>query len=92
MLGLLATEDAELLFVGGCVENQRDFYGRFDQVVLLTAAAELIIERLTTRTTNLYGKDPEELAQVLNDQRTFEPLLRRGATMVVDTPAPRSNR
>ena len=56
--------------------------------IALTAAVELIIERLTTRTTNLYGKDPEERAQVLDDQRKFEPLLRRGATMVVDTSAP----
>jgi dephospho-CoA kinase len=88
MHDLLATEDPRGLFVAGCVENQGDFYERFDHVVLLTAEPALIVERLTTRATNPYGKDPDELARVLDEQRTIEPRLRRSATMVVDTSAP----
>lgn len=88
MRELLATEHGAVLFVAGCVENQGDFYPSFDEVVLLVAAPEVIAGRLATRTGNDFGKHPDELAKVLDDQRVFEPVLRRRATMVVDTDAP----
>lgn len=34
---LLATKDAEVLFLGGCSPNQGTFYPRFDHVILLSA-------------------------------------------------------
>jgi shikimate kinase len=85
---LLATEDADALFVSGCKSNQGKFYAQFDHVVLLSAPAELIVERLATRTNNPYGKHPDELARVLRHLQTVEPLLRRGASLEVDTSAP----
>ena len=85
---LLSTEDAEVLFISGCASNQVRFYKQFDHVVLLSAPVPVMIERLATRTTNNFGKDPDELAQVLNDQRAIEPLLRNAATAELDTCAP----
>ena len=85
---LLSTEDAEVLFLSGCAPNQGKFYPQFDHVVLLTAPAHVIVERLATRTNNLYGKRPEEVARVLDLQHTIEPMLRRGAGHVVDTSVP----
>lgn len=85
---LLSTDDAEVLFVSGCSPNQGKFYPQFDRIVLLTAPAAVIVERLATRTTNPYGKDPDEVARVLALQQTIEPLLRRGAGLEVDTSAP----
>ena len=85
---LLSTEDAEALFISGCKTNQRKFYPQFDHIVLLSAPTPLIVERLATRTTNSYGKQPDELAQVLHYLQTVEPLLRRGATLEVDTSPP----
>src|SRR2546430_17741022 len=41
------------------------FYPRFDHIVLLSAPAEVLAERLATRATNPYGKDPAELAETL---------------------------
>ena len=49
---LLSTEDADLLFVSGCAANMGKFLPQFDHVVLLSAPAEVIVERLATRTTN----------------------------------------
>lgn len=49
---LLSTEDADVLFVSGCKSNQPKFYGQFDHIVLLSAPAGVIIERLATRTNN----------------------------------------
>jgi shikimate kinase len=69
-------------------ENGVRFLSRFDAVVLLSAPAEVLIERLDTRTTNPFGKDPAELARVLADVREVEPLLRRVATHELDTTRP----
>ncbi|MGH3145832.1 MAG: AAA family ATPase [Rubrobacter sp.] len=85
---LLFTDDADVLFLGGCSPNQGKFYPQLDHIVLLTAPAHVIVERLATRTNNQYGKRPEEVARVLGLRQTIEPMLRRGAGHVVDTSAP----
>lgn len=85
---LLSTEDADVLFVSGCKSNQPKFYAQFDHIVLLSAPSRLIVERLATRTNNPYGKHPDELARVLRHLQSVEPLLRRGASLEVDTSAP----
>jgi shikimate kinase len=85
---LLSDDAGDVLFVSGCASNQGKFYSRFDHVVLLSAAREVILERLETRTTNPFGKRPEEVAQVLGDLAETEPLLRRVAHLELDTTAP----
>ena len=85
---LLTADDADTLFLGGCSPNQGMFYPQLDTVILLTAPADVIVERLATRTTNPYGKRPEEVARVLGLLGTIEPILRRGADHVVDASAP----
>jgi shikimate kinase len=85
---LLETEDAGVLFVSGCKSNQGKFYPWFDEIILLSAPAEVLVERLATRTNNPYGKHSDELTQVLGYLETVEPLLRRGATLEVDASLP----
>jgi shikimate kinase len=85
---LLSADDADVLFLGGCAPNQGKFYPQFDHVVLLTAPADVIVDRLAARTTNPYGKRPEEVARVLGLLQTVEPMLRSGAGHVVDTSVP----
>jgi dephospho-CoA kinase len=85
---LLSTEDSDLLFVSGCAANMGKFLPQFDHVVLLSAPAEVIVERLATRTTNAYGKRPEEVARTLELIETIEPRLRRVAGHEIDASAP----
>lgn len=85
---LLSADDADLLFLAGCAPNQGKFYPQFDLVILLTAPAEVIAQRLATRTTNPYGKQPGQLARALRLKQAIEPLLRRGADIEIDTTAP----
>ena len=85
---LLATEDAEVLFLSGCSPNQGKFYPQFDHVLLFSAPAHMIVERLATRSNNPYGKRPEEIARVLDLLQTVEPVLRRTSGHVVDTSLP----
>jgi broad-specificity NMP kinase len=70
---LLSTEDAEVLFLSGTASNQGKFYGQFDHIVLLTAPASVMAERLAHRTNNPY---------------TVEPLLRRVVDLEVNTSVP----
>jgi shikimate kinase len=85
---LLSAEDADLLFISGCAANMVKFYARFDHIVLLSAPAAVIVERLATRTNNPYGKRPDEVARVLGLIQTIEPLLRKAAGHEVDTSVP----
>ena len=85
---LLDIEDADILFVAGCEENQVRFHPRFDHIVLLSAPLETLLERLGTRTDNPYGKAPEERRRFLEDVETVEPLLRQVATAEIRTTAP----
>jgi dephospho-CoA kinase len=85
---LLDEHDDGVLFVSGCVPNQGSFYPRFDAVVLLSAPVDVILDRVTNRETNSYGKAREERDSIVDDLATFEPLLRAGATAEIDTRAP----
>jgi dephospho-CoA kinase len=85
---LLSTEDTDVLFVSGCAENMPQFFPQFDLIVLLSAPTSVIVERLRTRTTNQYGKKPEEVARVLSLKKSVEPRLRRVAGYEIDTSAP----
>ena len=77
-----------VLFLSGCVSNQGKFYPRFDAVVLMSAPVEVILERLTQRETNDFGKTDDERNRILRDMARIEPLLRAGATTEIDTRAP----
>jgi hypothetical protein len=85
---LLASEDERTLYVSGCVSNQGKFYDRFDAIVLLSAPAEVILDRVEDRTTNDYGKAPEERDLVLSHLAWVEPLLRETCTHEIDASRP----
>jgi dephospho-CoA kinase len=85
---LLDTEDTGVLFVAGCEENQIRFHPRFDLIILLSAPAEVLVERLASRTSNPFGKSPGELERVLDDLRAVEPLLRKAADHEIRTTIP----
>jgi broad-specificity NMP kinase len=85
---LLDSDDGRSLFVQGCVRNQSTFYDRFDAVVLLSAPAGVILDRIARRTTNSYGKTQVERAMILDDLANVEPLLRATCTHELDAARP----
>jgi AAA domain len=85
---LLEIEDAEVLFIAGCEENQVRFHPRFDLIILLSAPVDALAERLASRTTNSFGRASGELDRVLDDLRVVEPLLRKAATHEIRTTIP----
>ena len=85
---LLDEHGDETLFISGCVANQGLFYHRFDAVVLLSAPADVILERVAVRSTNDFGKTDAERDRIISDLAAVEPILRGGATAEIDTRAP----
>ena len=88
MRELLDGDDHRTLFVQGCVRNQANFYERFDAIVLLSAPARVILDRIASRTTNDYGKAAAERELILHHLETVEPLLRAGCTHELDASRP----
>ena len=88
MRALLDEHDEGALFISGTADNQGTFYPRFDAVVLLSAPAEVILERIDQRESNNFGKTAAERELILHHFATVEPLLRAGATAEIDTRAP----
>ncbi len=88
MQALLAAEDAEYLFVSGTAANMGQFLPQFNRVILLSAPVDVIVERLHMRTTNRYGKQPEEVQRVIELIASVEPLLRRAAHDEIVTTVP----
>jgi shikimate kinase len=76
---LLDTEDADVVFIAGCEENQVRFRSRFDLVILLSAPAQVMTERLAARAGNPYGKKHGDMDRILADLAAVEPLLRKAA-------------
>lgn len=70
--------------ISGTVENQVEFYNRFEHVVLLSAPLEVLVQRVRDRANNPYGKSSEEQAEVAHYFRTVEPLLRGIATVEME--------
>ena len=88
-IGALLAENCDgALFVGGAVANQGQFYDRFDAVVLLRVPVDVLLHRIESRSGNDFGKSPEERARILRDLAAVEPLLRRTATIEIDTNRP----
>jgi hypothetical protein len=85
---LLDSDDGRSLFVQGCVRNQSKFYDRVNAVVLLSAPADVILDRVARRTTNEYGKTPVERAMILDDVARVEPVLRASCTHELDARRP----
>ncbi len=88
MTRLLDSDDDRSLFVAGGARNQSEFYDRFDAVVLLSAPAEVILDRIAGRATNEYGKTALERAEIFADLVEVEPLLRQECTHELDTNRP----
>src|SRR4051812_40136195 len=85
---LLAEPGEPTLYVSGCASNQGKFYDRFEAVVLLSAPADVILERVERRTTNDWGRGPGERELILHDLGAVEPRLRATSTHELDASMP----
>ena len=66
------------------------FYDRFEHIVLISAPLHVLVERVSRRMNNPYGKTKEQQAEIAHCVETVEPLLRRGATLELNGQRPTS--
>jgi shikimate kinase len=85
---LLERAGPRTLYVAGCVSNQGRFYPAFGAVVLLSAPADVLLDRIARRTTNAFGKTRAQRELILRDLADVEPLLRATCTHELDATRP----
>ncbi len=73
------------LFISGCYSNQGKFYKHFDHVVLLKAELKVMLDRIDKRSSNNYGKSPEERTEVIDSYHNVLPLLEKRSDIIIDT-------
>ena len=76
------------VILSGTVENQGAFYPLLDHVVLLSAPLGTLIDRVSRRAGNPYGRTAADQAEIASYLTTVEPLLRAGATVELDARRP----
>jgi dephospho-CoA kinase len=84
----LEKTDADIIFVCGGAMNKPNFLHHFSKIFTLHIDDETLKDRLQNRTTNDYGKKPEELAvQLKFNQQTVEQSKKNG-TILIDATKP----
>jgi broad-specificity NMP kinase len=77
----LINEQDKLTVITGLAKGNQDEYLKiFDKIFLLQCSPEVLLERLKTRTTNVYAKTPEEQKTTLQNQKLFDSsMIKKGA-------------
>lgn len=75
-------------FLCGYVENEAEVRDLFDLVVCLVVDNATLRDRLQNRTTNAFGKHPEELAAALECNDGIESTYRRLGATIIDGSMP----
>lgn len=88
---LAAESHDSVTFLFGSAENETDVVDLFDLVVCLVIDDRTLRERLTTRTTNAFGRNPEELAAALEQNPQKETVYRRRGATIIDATLPPSD-
>jgi guanylate kinase len=66
----LIASHSDTIFIGGGIGNVTALFPLFDTVFVLQPSLETLKYRLRTRTTNEFGKNPDEVAHILE---SFDP-------------------
>lgn len=76
------------VFLCGSVENEDEVWDLFDAVVCLVINDETLVQRIASRTTNTFGRHPEELRAAIRWNRTVEATYRGFGATIVDAMRP----
>ncbi|MFH8469136.1 hypothetical protein [Streptomyces sp. NPDC017991] len=80
---LVEESRSRVAFLCGSAENEADVGDLFDMTVCLVIDEKTLRHRLATRTTNTFGRHPEELAAALKWNLLTESIyVSRGATVI----------
>jgi shikimate kinase len=80
--------DTLLVFLCGSTANEREVWHLFSRVIYLAIDNETLRRRLASRTTNAFGKAPNELQAILSWHEVGEDQYRRFGATIVDATSP----
>lgn len=85
---LLSEPRKDTIFISGCSENMEELFPLIDTVVLLSVPLDTIMQRVSERTPDGYGRTKEEQRKIAELIETIEPLLRESADYEIDSNGP----
>jgi shikimate kinase len=72
------------VYLCGCAGGEEEYWDLLDRVICIAVDNDTLRHRLTTRTTNDYGKAPHELQTILEENVTWAEQYRRFGAVIVD--------
>ncbi len=84
----LRDDGPAVTFLFGAVANEAEVWDLFDRVGCLVIDDETVVGRLATRTTNTFGKNPEDLERILGWNRDVETSYREYGAVIIDATLP----
>jgi len=85
---LAARGERELVFLCGATANENEVWHLFSRVIYLAIDEDTLRRRLASRTSNDFGKAPNELAAILEWHKDSESNYRRFGAQVIDATLP----
>lgn len=82
---LMSEEKNDIAFYCGNAENLSEIVPLFDKLILLKANDEAIRHRLSSRTSNDFGKTVEIQDWILNSKENWENNIKKMGAIVIDT-------
>jgi broad-specificity NMP kinase len=77
------------VFICAITPSQIPYYSKFNKIFILTLDEQTLRQRLKTRTTNYFGKNPEELNHVLENYEKFrDSLAKNHNAIIIDASQP----
>jgi hypothetical protein len=83
-----AAESADPVFLCGVANGDKDVWHLFTKVITLVADLPTLERRLADRDDNLFGKDPEQLADVAHWHNGYEQTYRSFGAKIIDATRP----
>jgi uridine kinase len=88
----LATRaEDQIVFLCGSTANEDEVWNVFSSTIYLSIDEKTLRHRLETRTTNSFGKSPDELAAILEWHKVGEAQYRAFGSTIVDATRPLSD-
>ncbi len=84
----LRADSPGVTFLFGAVANEGEVRDQFDRVGCIVVDDETVRQRLTTRTTNAFGRQPADLERILGWNQVLESSYRRTGAAIIDGTRP----
>lgn len=84
VMELSKTKDHEVMFICGTANNRYEFWNLFEAVFCLTVDEEILKHRLATRKSNDFGKDPQDLLDILSWHKSSIETDKEAGAIIID--------